>query len=69
MVQSRKMTSGTVKGKKISVIFVRFEACSDVTLGRMDLTLLDCDSNVYFACWLSRSFCNSLNDCLTFPLF
>lgn len=31
MVQSRKMTSGTIKGKKISVILARFEACSTVT--------------------------------------
>lgn len=27
------MTSGTIKGKKDSVIFVRFEACSAVTSG------------------------------------
>ena len=33
MVQSRKMTSGTIKGKKISDIFARFEACSTVTSG------------------------------------
>lgn len=33
MVQSRKMTSGTIKGKKISVIFARFEACSSLTSG------------------------------------
>lgn len=33
MVQSRKMTSGTIKGNKISVIPARFEACSTVTSG------------------------------------
>lgn len=33
MVQSRKMTSGTIKGKKVSIILVRFEACSTVTSG------------------------------------
>lgn len=27
------MTSGTIKGKKISVIFARFEACSSLTSG------------------------------------
>lgn len=48
MVHSREMTSGTVKGKKIWVFSVRFGACSDVTQGRTDPTLLDSDSNVCF---------------------
>ena len=42
------MTSGTVKGKKIWVFSVRFGACSDVTQGRTDPTLLDSDWNVCF---------------------
>ena len=36
MVQSQKMTSGTMKGNKFSFTSVRFQACSEITLGRED---------------------------------
>jgi len=59
MVQSQKMTSGTMKGNKLSFTSVRFQACSEITLGREDPTLLHVKPET-LRCMLARLFLSQL---------
>ena len=53
------MTSGTMKGNKFSFTSVRFQACSEITLGREDPTLLHVKPET-LRCMLARLFLSQL---------